>query len=239
MGLICPLAAHLRQCQRSLCLHPVSKLLLLCFCIASSWLWQFLWEDRRAEVFAPSSLCVWSQMPWRSLQIIVLPWQIVKTCDVMNQFLWKPFWFFLRTSQFQVLCGWVADHCKSWLQCKNYTLVVLGYSGIAFLGIILGELRYSYDIVVLSKRDVLKLFRTKWNAFFKMNKYNFNLKKNIFNKIEKTKSLMEKMGFFKTLLMSERILHLIKYILFLTLFLKNWFISKILEFFFCWEQKVK
>ena len=44
-----------------------------CFYIASLWLRWFLWEDRRSEVFAPSSLCVWSQMPWRSLQMIVSP----------------------------------------------------------------------------------------------------------------------------------------------------------------------
>ena len=29
--------------------------------------------DRRRVVFAPFSLCVWSQLPWGSLQIIVLP----------------------------------------------------------------------------------------------------------------------------------------------------------------------
>ena len=25
------------------------------------------------KIFAPSSLCVWSQMPWRNLQIVILP----------------------------------------------------------------------------------------------------------------------------------------------------------------------
>ena len=67
---------------------------------------RFLKGDRRREVFAPSSLCVWSQMPWRNLQIKL--WhlrffarppsniqRIVKICDV-DRFLWKPFWFFLR-----------------------------------------------------------------------------------------------------------------------------------------------
>ena len=74
-----------------------SRELLSCFYIESLWLRQFLWGD----VFAPSFLCVWSQMPWISLQIIVslrffawIPshiWRIVKICDVV-----EPFWFFLR-----------------------------------------------------------------------------------------------------------------------------------------------
>ena len=37
-----------------------------CFYIASLWLWWFLWIGPRQVVFAPSSLCVWSQRPWRS-----------------------------------------------------------------------------------------------------------------------------------------------------------------------------
>ena len=71
MGLICLLAAHLLQCWSNLSLHLESGLLLLCFYIAL-WLWQFLWVVRRWVVFAPSSLCVWSQRLWRSLQIILL-----------------------------------------------------------------------------------------------------------------------------------------------------------------------
>ena len=38
------------------------------------WWWflqQFLWEDHMQVVFAPSSLCLWNQMPWRHLRIIV------------------------------------------------------------------------------------------------------------------------------------------------------------------------
>ena len=92
-----------------ICLHLVIELLLLCFYIASLWLRRFLWGDRRREVLAPSSLCVWSQMPWRSLQITVLlcyccffffctpskiRW-IVKICGVVDRFLRKPFWFFV------------------------------------------------------------------------------------------------------------------------------------------------
>ena len=34
---------------------------------------RFLWGDRRPEVFAPSSLRVWNQIPQRNLQIRVLP----------------------------------------------------------------------------------------------------------------------------------------------------------------------
>ena len=47
-------------------------LLLLCFYIASLWLRRFICIGRRREVFAPSSLCVWSQRPERSRQIILL-----------------------------------------------------------------------------------------------------------------------------------------------------------------------
>ena len=46
---------------------------LPCFYGASLWLWRFLWEDHRLEVFASSSRCVWSQMPLRNLQIRMLP----------------------------------------------------------------------------------------------------------------------------------------------------------------------
>ena len=49
----------------------VSELLLSCFYIASLWLQRFLKGDRMEKVFGPSTLCVWSQMPWRSPQIIV------------------------------------------------------------------------------------------------------------------------------------------------------------------------
>ena len=33
----------------------------------------FIWVDHRRVVFAPSSLCVWSQGSWRSQRIILLP----------------------------------------------------------------------------------------------------------------------------------------------------------------------
>ena len=70
---MCLLAAHLQQCQRSLCFHPVSELLLLCFYVASLWLQCFSLRDRRPELGAPSFPCVWSQMLWRSQHIIILP----------------------------------------------------------------------------------------------------------------------------------------------------------------------
>ena len=55
------------------CLHPGSGILLSCFYIVSLWLWRFLWVSHRWVVFAPSSLCAWSQKPWRNQQIILLP----------------------------------------------------------------------------------------------------------------------------------------------------------------------
>ena len=67
------LTEHLRQYQRSLYLHLVSRLLLLCFYTVSLWLQRFLWGDHRQEVFASSSLWVWSQMPRRNLQIRMSP----------------------------------------------------------------------------------------------------------------------------------------------------------------------
>ena len=52
---MCHLAVHLLQCQSSRFLHMRSGLLLLCFYIASLWLWRFLWIGHRRVVFAPSS----------------------------------------------------------------------------------------------------------------------------------------------------------------------------------------
>ena len=68
------LTAHLLQCRSSWCLHPLSRLLLSCFYIASLWLRWFFGGDHTREKIAPSSLCVWSQMPWKSQRIIVLLW---------------------------------------------------------------------------------------------------------------------------------------------------------------------
>ena len=102
---MCLLAIHLLQYRSNLCLHQRAEFFFLCFYIASLRLRQFLWIGRKRVVFAPSSLCVWSQRPWRSRQIIVLRQgffartpsrirRIVKICDVVDRFLQKLFWFF-------------------------------------------------------------------------------------------------------------------------------------------------
>ena len=127
MGQMCLLVAHLLHCRSSLCLHPVSRLLLLCFYIASLSLWRCLWRGCRWEVFAPSSLCVWSQRPWRSRQMILLPQgflhihlrQIVKICEVVDQFIWKLFWFSL--SIFSILGS---------MQLRSRALYILAAMGV-------------------------------------------------------------------------------------------------------------
>ena len=120
------LAAHLQQCQRSLCLHPVSELLLLCFYKASLWLRRFLWGDHRLEAFAPSSRCVWSQRPWRNLQIILSSQGFFSDkhllkFDGLSKFVMSWINFSQSHSDsskefsyIQVQSGWVAYHCKSW-----------------------------------------------------------------------------------------------------------------------------
>ena len=73
-----------------------------CFHIASFWLRRFLWVSRRRVVFAPFSLCLWSQRLGRSRQIMLLPLgflleyfrRIVKICNAVDRFLRKPFWLF-------------------------------------------------------------------------------------------------------------------------------------------------
>ena len=106
MGLMCLLAVHLLQCRSSLCLHPESGLSLSCFYIASLWLWQFLCVGHRQVIFAPSFLCMESKALAKSTTNIVACrffahtpsriQRIVKICDIMDLFLWKPFWFFLN-----------------------------------------------------------------------------------------------------------------------------------------------
>ena len=147
------LATPLLQCRSSLCLYPGSGLLLSCFYIASLWLRRFLSVSRRRVVFAPSFLCVWSQKPWRSRQIIISTSRffgrislkirrMVKICDDMDLFLRKSFWFSWVSSQFWVLCDYVVELCISWLLwmwgfyygCQGYLCsVVLGYSESPFL----------------------------------------------------------------------------------------------------------
>ena len=75
MRLMCLLAAHLLQCWSSQCLHPVGDLLVSCFYIASLCKgFFFSLGIPSARSICPSSHCVWSQMPWRSRWIILLPW---------------------------------------------------------------------------------------------------------------------------------------------------------------------
>ena len=73
---------------------------------ASSWLWQFLWEDHMLEVFAPSFLCVWSQMPWRKLQIRVSPWGFLHKLLRFGPWIYSicSFWYVLISS----LCGFLS-----------------------------------------------------------------------------------------------------------------------------------
>ena len=84
-------------------------------------------------VFAPSFLCIWSQMPWQSQQIIMLPLgflhihlqEFVKVCDVMDLFLRKPFWLFLRI--FSILGS-------MWLRSRAlYILATMNVSDIPWL----------------------------------------------------------------------------------------------------------
>ena len=58
---------------RGVCLNLVSELLIMSFYRPSLWLRRFLWGDHRLEIFALSSLCVWSQMSSGNLQIRVSP----------------------------------------------------------------------------------------------------------------------------------------------------------------------
>ena len=124
MGLVYHLVEHQQQCQRSLCLPPESKLLLSCFYRASLWLRQFLWGDYRLEVFAPSSLCVWSQMPWRNLQTSVWP----------LGFLYKFFLWFDRLSESLMLwIGFSENHFDS---LKEFFQFVVWCSEVAKQSII-------------------------------------------------------------------------------------------------------
>ena len=96
------LAENLLQCRSSLCLHPRSGLLPLCFYIASLWLRWFLWVGRKRVVFAPSFLNVWSHRPWRIRQLILFFAMYTfknssdcQNCNVVDLFLRKSLWFFL------------------------------------------------------------------------------------------------------------------------------------------------
>ena len=107
------------------------------------WPWQFLWRGYRLKVFAPSSLYVWSKMPWINLQIRVLPRGFLsklllrfdgllesgsvspKTILILSKnFL--SFWF--DAVEPQKITN--LSRCRS----KGYTSVVLGNSEVTFLG---------------------------------------------------------------------------------------------------------
>ena len=69
MGLICLPVVHLLQCRSSLCLHPMSGLLLTC--IASIIMATTVSLVRPyARSICSVFLCLWCQMPWWSRQTI-------------------------------------------------------------------------------------------------------------------------------------------------------------------------
>ena len=101
---MCPLGGHQQQCQRSLCLHRWANFYFRVF-IEHHYGCNNFFVDYSLEILAPSSLCVWSQIPWRTQQIrcglevfarTSKIGRIVRICVNVNWFLWKPFWFFLR-----------------------------------------------------------------------------------------------------------------------------------------------
>ena len=103
----------------------------------------FFWGGCRQEVFSLSSLLIWSQMPWRIQWIILLPqgffawtpsriWQIVKICDIVDRFFWKPFWFFLSIFLiFNFILLGIVD--LGHYSCKSYNSVVHGCSEVTLL----------------------------------------------------------------------------------------------------------
>ena len=96
---MCPLTAHLQLFQSSLCLHPVSELLLLCFYIASLWLRRFFLETLARSICSIFPLCMESNALEKSTNDSVISriltrtpkiQRIVKICDVVDRFLRKP-----------------------------------------------------------------------------------------------------------------------------------------------------
>ena len=137
------LAEHQKQCQRSLFLHLMSEILLLCFYGASLWLWQFLWQDHMLEVFTPSTSMYGVKCLKKStnkrvtsrlfIQTPKILW-IVRICNFEDWFLHKPFWFFLRIFLISGIMHlssrafWI-----SYYGSKGNTSVVLGNSEVSFL----------------------------------------------------------------------------------------------------------
>ena len=88
-------AEHQQQCRRSL--HPVSIFLISCFYRASLWLRQFRWGDHRLErfvLFMESNNL--EKTTNKSGASRFYARRIVRIYDVVERFLRKPFWFFLR-----------------------------------------------------------------------------------------------------------------------------------------------
>ena len=75
--------------------------------------------------FAPSSLCVWNQMPWRNLQTIVLPRVFSCTYSVddlaESQNLWSCWLISLNTNQIFVENFLISDYQLLFL-VKHYTI---------------------------------------------------------------------------------------------------------------------
>ena len=138
LWLMCFLAAHL-----VLCLHPVSGLLLSFFYIASLWLQRFLWGGRKRENICSTFLFVYVVKSLEKLTNNIVASRffartpsrirrIVKICDVVNRFLRKPFWFFLKISSILVLYSCVAEHCACWaaMDIRVIPRLFIGYSKV-------------------------------------------------------------------------------------------------------------
>ena len=101
-----------RQCQRSWCPYQLKELLFLCFYIMALLIMCFIitvWVSLRRlyarSIYSIFLLCI----EWNALEKstnsfalrffaftpLMIQW-IVRICEVVDQFLHKPFWFFLR-----------------------------------------------------------------------------------------------------------------------------------------------
>ena len=112
MGLMCPHAEHLQQCQRSQFLYPMSELFTFVFLssiiMAPMVSFGRQWARSICSIFPlcikPKSVA--SRFFKRTPSKIR---RIVRIFDVVDRFLRKPFWFFQIFSQFHVWCGKVGD----------------------------------------------------------------------------------------------------------------------------------
>ena len=106
MGLACPLVVLLLQCGSILCLHPVNVLSLWCFCRELLLLQRFLLVGRMLGFVPSLPMCMESKALVKSTNSnfvcrffprtpsTIL--RMVNICEVVDLFLRKPFWFFLR-----------------------------------------------------------------------------------------------------------------------------------------------